>query len=120
MSLFQTAAQAARLNTSSFLVLPVPELRTFFRHCPSCGRRFEIRLVSKEEVGESEHDEDLLRVTGVPEPAPRPLLLEDTSPVTVEMEEFQYRYRCKHCGHEWSEIHEKTEVGRRPESYMGD
>jgi len=26
--------------------------KTFFRHCPSCGRRFEIRLGSKREVGD--------------------------------------------------------------------
>jgi len=101
-------------------VLSVPEVRTFFRHCPGCGRRFEIRLVSKEEVDVSAHDEDLLRVEGVPEPSPRPLLLEETSPVTVEMEEFQYIYRCKHCGHEWTEIHEKTVAGRKPGSYTGD
>jgi len=119
VNLFQIAACAARLNTSFFFVLPVPELRTFFRHCPSCGRRFEIRLVGKEEVDTSEHGENPLRVAGVPEPTLRPLLLEDRSPVTVEMEEFQYTYRCKHCGHEWTEAHEKTE-GRKPGSYTGD
>ncbi|MGD0319814.1 MAG: hypothetical protein ABSB56_08985 [Nitrososphaerales archaeon] len=26
--------------------------RTFFRHRPSCGRRFEIRLISKAEVSD--------------------------------------------------------------------
>jgi len=24
-------------------------------------------------------------------------------PTIVDVEEFQYNYKCKHCGHEWSE-----------------
>jgi hypothetical protein len=33
-----------------------------------------------------------------------------TEPVTVDTEEFRYAYRCKHCGHEWSEEHTEKHV----------
>jgi hypothetical protein len=79
------------------------ELTTFFRHCPSCGRRFEIRLVGKKLVGERLETEE------------RPLSylsyntsyyneVEESVPLSVDVKEFQYAYRCKHCGHQWSEI----------------
>jgi hypothetical protein len=32
-----------------------------------------------------------------------PTILEENVPVTVHIEDFQYSYRCKHCGHEWTE-----------------
>jgi DNA-directed RNA polymerase subunit RPC12/RpoP len=107
----------------------VPAIRTFFRHCPACGRRFEIRLVSKEPVDAEEHNEELTGVTAVPKPVmttgsrrgvPLPTVVHDSSPITVEVEEFQYTYRCKHCGHEWSEVHEKTDAVREPAKYSGD
>jgi hypothetical protein len=28
---------------------------------------------------------------------------EEKVQVTIERNEFQYRYRCKHCGHQWAE-----------------
>lgn len=104
------------------------EVRTFFRHCPSCGRRFEIRLVSKVRIEDTEHVDErdgLLSptksgmITG-PKPTPVPTVVHDAGPVTVDMEEFQYTYRCKHCGHQWSEVHEKTEVAPRSADYTGD
>jgi len=37
-------------------------------------------------------------------------------PKIIDIEEFQYNYKCKHCEHEWSEKHtentEKTETTR--------
>jgi uncharacterized Zn finger protein len=33
---------------------------------------------------------------------------EEGAPTVVLEEEFQCMYRCKHCGHEWSEIHDKV------------
>jgi len=81
----------------------MPELNAIFRHCPSCGRRFEIRLVDKTLVDEK-------RVT---ENAPFPALsqrspvhneLMESVPLVVDIKEFQYAYRCKHCGHQWSEV----------------
>jgi DNA-directed RNA polymerase subunit RPC12/RpoP len=108
---------------------PVPEIRTFFRHCPACGRRFEIRLVGKEPTDMAEHSEEMTSVTAVPKPSmttgsrrgvPLPTVVHDSSPITVEMEEFRFTYRCKHCGHEWSEIRNKTDVVSKPATYSGD
>jgi hypothetical protein len=31
------------------------------------------------------------------------LLVGQTEPVIVDVEEFEYKYKCKHCGHEWTE-----------------
>ncbi|HYY90771.1 MAG TPA: hypothetical protein VE955_02150 [Candidatus Dormibacteraeota bacterium] len=37
--------------------------------------------------------------------APVPVLVHDERPIVVDIEEFQYNYKCKNCGHEWSEKH---------------
>ncbi len=73
----------------------------FFRHCPQCGRRFHINLEGKRPVS-------LVR-----EPVTLPLtsigkggstLWADRT-INIDAEEFQYAYKCGHCGHEWSEKH---------------
>ena len=33
------------------------------------------------------------------------LVVYEGGPIFVDIEEFQYVYRCKHCGHEWTEKH---------------
>ncbi len=93
----------------------------FFRHCPECGRRFHITLVGKK----LEHlDRETLQTP--PRVAPGAsgrrhvypgalavtpeLVVEEGVPVTIDIEEFQYAYRCKHCGHEWSEKHTEKHV----------
>ncbi len=65
----------------------------FFRHCPQCGRRFHIKLEGKRPVS-------LVR-----EPVTLPLTLWVDRTITIDTEEFQYAYKCGHCGHEWSEKH---------------
>ena len=91
-------------------------IRTFFRHCPSCGRRFEIRLETKKLLKEE-------RVTTVLSPtesnvrdeliagpgtgAAPPLMVGAGKPIVVDVDSFQYTYKCKHCGHEWFEVHEE-------------
>jgi DNA-directed RNA polymerase subunit RPC12/RpoP len=89
----------------------------FFRHCPQCGRRFHIKLVNKKL---ERLDRESTRATrpvrigsggfmgGMHTRPPIPLLLEESQsgePIIIDIEEFQYTYRCKHCGHEWSEKH---------------
>jgi uncharacterized Zn finger protein len=96
-------------------------VRTFFRHCPSCGRRFEIRLVSKkslesESLTETEPKGDL----SAPSLLARPVTLTEEAPVIVDIDEFQYTYECKHCGHEWSEIHKTKREASKPKGYTGD
>jgi len=99
-------------------------VRTFFRHCPSCGRRFEIRLESKKPV-----DSESLTETGPVGHAPTssimartvmPVMLSEDAAVIVDIEEFQYTYECKHCGHEWSEIQKTERKYDAPKGYTGD
>jgi predicted RNA-binding Zn-ribbon protein involved in translation (DUF1610 family) len=77
------------------------EVKAFFRHCPACGRRFHIRIVSKNIAGEITERVNVKEAGGAPV-----LIVEDTEPVTIDVQEFNYAYKCKHCGHEWSEVHE--------------
>ncbi|HXW95859.1 MAG TPA: hypothetical protein VEJ19_09160 [Nitrososphaerales archaeon] len=87
------------------------EFTSFFRHCPSCGRRFEIRLVGKKLVDEKHVTEEApLSVPPLPsypslsQYSPAYNELVESVPLTVDIKEFQYAYKCRHCGHQWSEI----------------
>jgi DNA-directed RNA polymerase subunit RPC12/RpoP len=99
----------------------VSSVRAFLRHCPSCGRRFEIRLVSKRLVGSEDLTGDEKRVEapgfGI---AAIPIPVEEHVTSIVDVEEFQYAYRCKHCGHQWSEVREKLRDFDTPKGYTGD
>jgi len=80
----------------------------FFRHCPGCGRRFHIKLEAKTLVGvEREPTQTVKRVVGGPRADWQtiPVIVHDERPIVLDIEEFQYVYKCKHCGHEWSEKH---------------
>ena len=33
----------------------------------------------------------------------------ETEPVYVDVDKFEYYYKCKHCGHQWAEIKEKED-----------
>jgi hypothetical protein len=85
---------------------------TFFRHCPSCGRRFEIRLVGRSLVSTEKETYPTTRSADYINPAQRSGIdgpswlfveLEEKVLVTVERKGFQYACRCKHCGHRWAE-----------------
>jgi uncharacterized Zn finger protein len=94
------------------------EIREFFRHCPACGRRFHIRLVGEKLVGQRMITEKAERSIEVPLETsstyahggiPMPQILADEEvPVTIDAKDFRYTYKCKHCGHVWSEIREKV------------
>ena len=101
------------------------EIKTFFRHCPSCGRRFEIRLESKKLVKEERvttmlnQSESSVRSSFISGPATAtgagsapPLLVGGETPITVDVDSFQYTYKCKHCGHEWSEVRQEERSER--------
>jgi len=83
------------------------EVRKFFRRCPSCGRRFEIRVVSKKLVGSEQVESTVKQYTAGS--VSDPLVLESDVPIVVEVDDFRYTYRCKHCGHQWSEERFKTQ-----------
>src|SRR5574340_300502 len=90
------------------------ELRTLFRFCPSCGRRFQIRLESKKLLADRVEEVETTKAVGWlgsnygarGYSMTQPLVVEEKVPATVDIEEFQYTYRCKHCGHVWSEMHD--------------
>ena len=91
------------------------EVKDLFRICPSCGRRFHIKLVSKKLVEERKDVEEINRamISTVPMGyaagvAPViPITVEEKVPVTIDVEDFQYSYKCKHCGHAWTELREE-------------
>jgi DNA-directed RNA polymerase subunit RPC12/RpoP len=84
------------------------EIKTFFRRCPNCGKRFEIKLVGKKLVSSQSIPESLPPnqdfVAGY---AASYLEVGETEPAVIEVENFQYAYKCKHCGHQWVEIKEQ-------------
>jgi len=92
------------------------EAKEFFRICPACGRRFHIKLVSKNLVDKKKETVEVSQSTLSPAPGGyamtrmSPVMVEENIPIVVDVEEFQYSYKCKHCGHEWSEIH--TDVSK--------
>lgn len=86
------------------------ELRDFFRTCPACGRKFHIRLVGEKLVDDKRDTENIMKDSPMPAFFPNLALateVEENVPVTVDIQEFQFTYRCKHCGHVWSEMHEE-------------
>jgi len=85
----------------------------FFRYCPGCGRRFHIKLVGKTLVSANKASWPKQVVTNLTGPArygasPALIVVQEDKPVVVEHEEFQYAYKCGHCGHEWTEMVEET------------
>jgi DNA-directed RNA polymerase subunit RPC12/RpoP len=90
----------------------------FFRHCPNCGRRFHIKLQSKEMTHmdrEMIPRETAVRYggTGPYVIGPEYLSLQEGAPVIVDREEFRYAYKCNHCGHAWSEKHVEERKEKR-------
>jgi transcription elongation factor Elf1 len=94
-------------------------IETIFRHCPSCGRRFEIQIVGKKKDADefstwTAHGSAPMastRPVGVQgrNPAAFQILDQETQPTLVDAVEFTYTYRCKHCGHTWTEVREEDE-----------
>lgn len=54
------------------------------------------------------------------------MTLDTENPVTLEVpeseeiEKFRYGYKCKHCGHEWSEEAAQVKRERPGADYKGD
>ena len=93
------------------------EVRTFFRHCPACGHRFEVRLVGKkledENIREEKSTPPALSIGGfaagqgiyaIGHPAGFKVLEESTRPTAIDARDFDYTYKCGHCGHIWHEL----------------
>ena len=83
----------------------------FLRHCPQCGRRFHIILVDKKlaQVLDKETVHSPPRMVKMAPLAPV-WPVGEGEPVTIDTEQFQWTYKCKHCGHEWSEARTEEHV----------
>lgn len=86
------------------------EIKDFFRICPACGRRFHIKLVSKTLVDDRKDVREVpqsiaMRPSGFSRAPMFPVVVTENVPVTVDVESFQFSYKCGHCGHVWSEMH---------------
>jgi uncharacterized C2H2 Zn-finger protein len=86
------------------------EVRTFFRYCPGCGKRFHIKLTGKKLLNEDIETINLReRASSGAGMAGRlsatvPTVLEVDVPTTVDERDFEYFYKCGHCGHVWTEM----------------
>lgn len=92
-------------------------VKEFFRHCPACGHRFHIRLEGERLVDERTTTKEPTETARSPTPFGQfgfgsPGVAEvntnDNVRLTIDIREFQYNYRCGHCGHTWSEMREKV------------
>jgi len=96
------------------------EVSIFFRHCPSCGRRFEIRLAGKKLVDDKKTTQEVKETAVMPGGLGGTggmygggygmgsyTYVEEDVPLTIEIKDFNYTYKCKHCGHVWTELHEE-------------
>ena len=105
------------LNRAEAQKRAMSTVATFFRHCPYCGRRFEIRLEKKSLLSEERvttaptRTDDEARMSLI-SGTPPPVILEEERPATVDVDRFQYTYRCKHCGHEWAEVRREDHAER--------
>jgi len=64
-------------------------------------------VVSKKLVGSEQVESTVKQYTAGS--VSDPLVLESDVPIVVEVDDFRYTYRCKHCGHQWSEERFKTQ-----------
>jgi len=104
----ETNTVTSDTRTENRKVETTENVESFFRQCPNCGKRFEIRVVGKKLV-ESESIKENRPVNSdyFGGYAGSPLVVAQEEPTIVEVEKFQYTYRCKHCGHLWREFKEK-------------
>ena len=92
---------------------------TFFKKCPNCGKRFEVEhtVESVEKKTDVVTEEKLISNPSMMAANPMTPLLDTplsnppTVMVTERIEEDVYTetYKCKHCGHVWTEKHEEVE-----------
>jgi rubredoxin len=75
--------------------------------CPKCHRIFsrevEEKKIVDEEVIEAPESPPFVMggpLMNAPEIAPKPTVPKDVAT-------YEYRYRCKHCGYEWSDLKEE-------------
>ena len=86
-------------------------MREIFRICPSCGRRFHIKLVGEKLTDEEKHYETvkqgMMSPVGDQRMGPTFVVVEQDVPVEIDVKDFAYTYKCAHCGHVWTELHQE-------------
>jgi len=86
---------------------------TVFKKCPNCGKRFEVEHTGEsvekktEVVTEEKPISPASLMALASQPPDNPVELPPVARVAEEVEEDDYTetYRCKHCGHVWTEKH---------------
>lgn len=75
-------------------------LREFLRRCPSCGRRFVVRLQSKTIAKDERDSEQIVHDVVVLQVIPDGITHKQ---ISIERKTFDVTYECKNCHHEWME-----------------
>jgi DNA-directed RNA polymerase subunit RPC12/RpoP len=85
-------------------------VKTFFRKCPECGHRFEVKETEKKLENTEAHTEEYDERQGLPPVDTSRYIRQggvaytaSKKPVTVIRKEYRLTYRCSRCGHEWAE-----------------
>lgn len=89
---------------------------TVFKKCPNCGKRFEVERTGKSVEKKTELVEEEKTISpqavvasysrfpiGTPPMNEAPHVMVDE---LIEEDEYTETYKCKHCGHVWTEKHE--------------
>ena len=104
-------------------------MSTFFKKCPNCGKRFEVEhtvetVEKKEELLPEERT--VFPVAGIASAYPIPVAEPPGLTTKVKEEEiveddiYTETYKCKHCGHVWTEQREKIKHLGDIEGVEGD
>jgi transposase-like protein len=83
----------------------------FLRRCPSCGRRFAVKVDRRVLEDRQEDNMELVHnvvVGGIGFTGPRysalaPVVIRTVENVPIERDTFSIQYECRHCHHQWSE-----------------
>jgi DNA-directed RNA polymerase subunit RPC12/RpoP len=91
---------------------------TIFKKCPNCGKRFEVEHTgeSVERKSEVVMEEKVISPASLLASPQSPMLgpsVQSPPPVrvaeSIEEDEYTETYKCKHCGHVWTEKHDEVE-----------
>ncbi len=75
----------------------------FLRKCPSCGRRFGVRLLGKKLVDEQSETETETMDILIPAKRGGGPTTSIPERITYTTDKFELSYQCSKCGHAWTE-----------------
>lgn len=103
------------LGLSSLGATRIVRTMDFFQRCPSCRRRFHVKLVNKQQRMRLGTEMAKTPATLYRHGGPKnlySLLPIEGEPVSINIDQFQYTYHCSQCGHEWTEKHVEKHVDK--------